>query len=174
MNTVTCDGCLLQIDPNDCTRTFANNRWYYFCRECERNGNRNNILALAYKNEYIARLEKRIETLEERLSEFESKTGFMNAETMYHNAELWIVRNPRAWAFIKQRADKCVHDGHRFSMKRALEELRDSDLVNRFNEGEFKISNSLASVLTRFLIEDMPEVREVVTLRHSKVDRLFR
>ena len=127
-----------------------------------------------YPGDYVKSLEMRIDELEERLKQFESKTGFMNAETMYHNAELWIVRNPRAWAFIKQRADKCVHDGHRFSMKRALEELRDSDLVNRFNEDEFKISNSLASVLTRFLIEDMPEVREVVTLRHSKVDRLFR
>lgn len=127
-----------------------------------------------YPGDYVKSLEMRIDDLEKRLKQFESNTGFMNAETMYHNAELWIVRNPRAWAFIKQRADKCVHDGHRFSMKRALEELRDSDLVNRFNEDEFKISNSLASVLTRFLIEDMPEVREFVTLRHSKVDRLFK
>lgn len=127
-----------------------------------------------YPGDYVKSLEMRIDDLEKRLKKFESNTGFMNAETMYHNAELWIVRNPRAWAFIKQRADKCVHDGHRFSMKRALEELRDSDLVNRFNEDEFKISNSLASVLTRFLIEDMPEVREFVTLRHSKVDRLFK
>ena len=172
--TVTCDGCLLQIDPNDCTRTFANNRWYYFCRTCEKDGTRIRTLNEVRKNEYIDKLERRVEILEERLEQFEAKTGFMNAETMYHNAELWIVRNPRVWAFIKQRADKCVHDGHRFSMKRALEELRDSDLVNRFNEDEFKISNSLASVLTRFLIEDMPEVREFVTLRHSKVDRLFK
>ena len=123
---------------------------------------------------YVFSLENRVKELEERLKQFESKTGFMSAETMYSNAKAWIARNPRAWAFIKQRADKCIHDGHRFSMQRALEELRDSDLVNRFNEDDFKVNNSLASVLTRFLIEDMPEVKSVVTLRHSKVDRLFK
>ena len=123
---------------------------------------------------YIQQLERRVTELEERLEQFEAKTGFMSAETMYDNAKAWIERNPRAWAFIKQRADACVYDRHRFSMKRALEELRDSDLVNRFNEDDFKISNSYASVLTRFLIQEMPEVAEFTVLQKSKVDRLFK
>ena len=125
-------------------------------------------------DEYTRHLEKRVSELEERLAQFEANTGYMNAETMYNNAKAWIIRNPKAWAFIIQRADKCVHDKHRFSMKRALEELRDSDLVSRFTAEDFKISNSYASVLTRFLIQEMPEVAEVTTLKRSKVDRLFK
>ncbi len=42
--TVTCEGCLLQINPNDCTRTWTNDRWYFFCRTCEHDGTRNEVL----------------------------------------------------------------------------------------------------------------------------------
>ena len=42
--TVTCGGCLLQIDPNDCTRTWANGRWFFFCRTCEHDGTRIEVL----------------------------------------------------------------------------------------------------------------------------------
>lgn len=51
MSTVTCDGCLLQIDPNDNTRTFANGRWYYFCRTCEKDGSRAEVLRKAVNHE---------------------------------------------------------------------------------------------------------------------------
>lgn len=43
-DTVTCSGCLLQIDPNDCTRTWMNDRWFFFCRTCEHNGTRLDVL----------------------------------------------------------------------------------------------------------------------------------
>ncbi len=42
--TVTCSGCLLQIDPNDSTRTWANGRWFFFCRTCEHDGTRLDVL----------------------------------------------------------------------------------------------------------------------------------
>ena len=176
MGMVRCFSCSAQLDTNDCTRTFANGRWYFFCRECERNGARLKALAAVTNDpsSYIAYLEGRIDGLEERLSQFESKTGFMNAETLYANAKEWIARNPRAWAFIKQRASKCFWENHRFSMKRTLEELRDSDLVNPTNEDDFKISNSYSSVLARFLILEMPEIAELTTLKKSKVDRFFK
>ncbi|MBR3223811.1 MAG: hypothetical protein IKF78_00625 [Atopobiaceae bacterium] len=118
-------------------------------------------------------MEKRIAELEERLALFESKTGFMSADTMLENAKAWIARNPMAWDLIKARAQVSIRQQKRFSVKRALEELRDAPGIVWGSNDDFKISNSYASVFVRILVQEMPELREFVTLRRSKVDRLF-
>ena len=48
--TVACDGCLLQIDPNDNTRTFLNGRWFFFCRTCVNDGTRMQVLRKVKKH----------------------------------------------------------------------------------------------------------------------------
>lgn len=121
----------------------------------------------------VAALESRIAELESRLACFESKTGFMNAETMLENAKAWIVRNPKAWKYLQHMARHAIANQERFSIKKELEELREADFVLN-DEADYKISNSYSSVFVRMLIQEMPELRELVTLRHSKVDRLFR
>lgn len=118
-------------------------------------------------------MEARIAELEERLALFESKTGFMSAETMKENAEAWIARNPKAWDLIKANAKASIRQQKRFSVKRALEELRDAPDIIWGSNDDFKISNSYSAVFVRILITEMPELRELVTLRRSKVDRLF-
>lgn len=118
-------------------------------------------------------MEARIAELEERLALFESKTGFMSAETMKENAEAWIERNPMAWDLIKARAQASIRQQKRFSVKRALEELRDAPGIVWGSNDDFKISNSYSAVFVRILVTEMPELRELVTLRRSKVDRLF-
>lgn len=47
--TVTCSGCLLQIDPNDCMRTWLDGRWFFFCRTCEQNGEYNETLRKVHR-----------------------------------------------------------------------------------------------------------------------------
>lgn len=118
-------------------------------------------------------LYERIAELEQRLALFESKTGFMNAETMLANAKAWVARNPQAWTYLKAMAHRAITNQERFSIKRELEELRESNFV-RMDEDDYKISNSYAAVLVRLLIQEMPELREFVTLRRSKVDRLLK
>jgi len=117
-------------------------------------------------------LEHRVTMLEERLSQFEAKTGFMSAETMYESGKAWIARNPRAWRYIKQYADGCIDEQRRFSIQKACEELRDSDLVDK--DELYKVNNSYAAVLTRFLVKELPELKPLVSMRKSKVDRFFR
>ena len=120
----------------------------------------------------VEELEREVSELKERLALFEAKTGFMSADTMKENAEAWIARNPKAWAFIKNAALAAVRDQKRFSIKRTLENLR--ELPGFVWQGDdFKISNSYSSVFVRILVTEMPELRELVTLRRSKVDRLF-
>ena len=120
----------------------------------------------------VTQLEERINALEERLSLFEAKTGFMSAETMYENGEAWIARNPRAWRYIKQYANGCIDEQRRFSIQKACEELRDSDLVDK--DELYKVNNSYAAVLTRFMVQELPELKPLVMMRKSKVDRFFK
>lgn len=49
--TVTCEGCLLQIEPHRCTRTFIGGRWHYFCPSCERNGEAGIVVRRLLKDE---------------------------------------------------------------------------------------------------------------------------
>jgi len=118
-------------------------------------------------------MEQRIAELEERIAQFEAKTGFMSADTMKANAEAWIERNPKAWAFVKNDARAAVRDKTRFSIKKTLENLR--SLPGFVWQGDdFKISNSYSSVFARILLKEVPGLDEVMTVRRSKVDRLFR
>ena len=120
----------------------------------------------------IRLLNQRISELEDELKRFESKTGFMNAETMLDRAKAWIVRNPKAWSYLKRMAHCSVTKQQRFSIKRELEELREASDIN-MGEDEYRISNSYSAVFVRLLADEMPELRSLVTFRKSKVDRFF-
>lgn len=122
----------------------------------------------------FALMNERINELEDELKRFEAKTGFMSAETMLNNAKAWIARNPKAWAYLKRMAHYSITNQSRFSIKREIEALRESSDVKLSDEDDYKISNSYSAVFVRLLIEDMPELRPLVVLRPSKVDRLFR
>ena len=122
----------------------------------------------------VEELERQIAELTARLETFESKTGFMSADTMMENAKAWIAKNPKAWEIIENQARAAIRDRKRFSVKKALEVLRDNPIITWLDDSDFKISNSYASVFTRLLVQKMPELREFVTMRKSKVDRLFK
>lgn len=96
----------------------------------------------------------------------------MTADQMIERANAWIVRNPKAWAFIKDQARMCVSRKGRFSVKRAIENLRDSSLVT-MGDDDWKISNSYSAVFVRLLIREIPELAKYTKLNASKVDRLM-
>ena len=120
----------------------------------------------------INQLEDQVRELTARLAVFEARTGFMSAETMLENAKAWIARNPKAWSYLKRMAHYSITNQQRFSIKRELEALREADGVS-VGEDDYKISNSYSAVFVRLLVDEMPELRELVSLRPSKVDRFF-
>ena len=122
----------------------------------------------------IEELQAEIEELQKRLDVFESKTGFMSAKVMRERAEEWIDRNPSAWHFIRSRAQKCLDSGSRFSIKRQIENLRDTPGI--MSADDYKICNSFSPVFARILVAEMPELLErgLITLRRSKVDRFYK
>ena len=120
----------------------------------------------------IGELEKMINELTLKVEALEAKSGYMDAQSMVDRANAWIARNPKAWAFIKDQARIVAYRGGRFSIKRVLENLRDSRIVN-MAEDDYKISNSYSAVFNRLLVRDIPRLAGYVTLRPSKVDYLF-
>lgn len=120
----------------------------------------------------IDELYKRVEELEQRLAAYESKSGYQTAKDMINKADAWIARNPKAWEVIKDRANMCVIRKGRFSIKRTLEELRDSSLVN-MTDDDYKISNNYSAVFNRKLIRELPSVAKYTIIKPSKLDYYF-
>lgn len=126
-----------------------------------------------------AALMQRVETLEgtiadlrEKLARYEERKHYMTAEEMYIRARQWKGMNKRAWEFIKSDARRHVQENTRFSMQRAIENLRNqSGLV--ITSEEYRVCNAYAAVLARFLVREMPELRSHIVLNRSKVDKFF-
>ena len=125
-------------------------------------------------NERVTLLEKRNEELQQRIDLYEAKSGFMSAEDMVDKANAWITRNYRAWNLILAAADSAIIHRNRFSVKKAVEDLRDSNIV-KMTDDDWKISNNYAAVFARLLIKARPQLKEydLLKIRPSKVDRLF-
>ena len=121
----------------------------------------------------VEELQARIDELEERLKRHEERTEPMSAETMYETAKAWIEANPSIWRSVKYVAEARARQGKRVSMKRIIEDLRDSYGVTWQTEA-FKLSNSVTSALARFLVRECPEVKGHIQLKRSKVDRFFK
>ena len=120
-------------------------------------------------NAQVAELMARIEQLEAQLASYEARSGFMTAQEMLDMAYAWIDRNPLAWGHLKGAALAAIDQQRRFSIKKELEQLRESPEVVK-GDADYKISNSLSPVLVRLLIKEMPELGELATVRPSKVD----
>lgn len=74
--------------------------------------------------------------------------------------------------FIVTRAREHVERGTRFGMQCLVEEMRwrpRADIKGR----DMTLNNNDAAIVTRLLIEQMPEVAPYVERRHSKYDRVF-
>lgn len=117
-------------------------------------------------------MNERINQLEDQLARFEAKTGFMDADTMREKGLAWIARNPRAWRYLKRMAHYSVTNQSRFSIQKELETLRETEI--NMGDDEYKVANSYGALLARELCDEMPELRELVTLRPSKLDRFYK
>ena len=116
---------------------------------------------------------ERIQDLEERLKRHEERTEPMSAEAMYETAKTWIDANPSVWRSVKNIAETRARQGKRVSMKRIIEDLRDTYGIT-WQTDAFKLTNSVTAALARFLVVECPSVKDHICLKRSKVDRYFK
>ena len=121
----------------------------------------------------VKALEARIAELEERLKRHEERTEPMSAETMYETAKGFIANNPDIWRSMCYIARSRARQGKRVSMKRIIEDTRDSYGVT-WQTDNFKLNNSVTAALSRFMVQECPEVKPYLRMNRSKVDRFFR
>lgn len=88
------------------------------------------------------------------------------------DVERWQDANGPLVDFIDRRARKHVECGTRFGMQSIIEDIR----WYRPTDGkgcDAAINNSWVPILTRLLIERMPEVAPLIECRRSKYDVIF-
>lgn len=119
----------------------------------------------------VAELARRVGALERELARHESRTEHMTAERMYVAGRSFIECNPFVWGLIKSDARAAAVAGRRFSMKREFEDMRDEHAT--VGDARWRFRNSLAPVLVRFLLLEVPEVAPFVARGRSKVDKYF-
>ena len=90
-----------------------------------------------------------------------------------YEAKEFIANNPQVWQSMVNTARSRARQGKRVSMKRIVEDTRDTYGVTWQTE-DFKLSNSVTACLARFLIQECPEVKGHIKLGRSKVDRFFK
>lgn len=88
------------------------------------------------------------------------------------DVERWQDANGPLVDFIDRRARKHVECGTRFGMQSIIEDIRWYRPVD--SKGcDAAINNSWVPILTRLLIERMPEVAPLIECRRSKYDVIF-
>lgn len=121
----------------------------------------------------IDELQARIAELEERLKRHEERTEPMSAEVMYSTAKAFIKENPQVWRSMVNIARSRARQNRRVSMKRIIEDTRDT-YGTTWQTENFKLNNSVTACLARFLVKECPEVKSHMRLKRSKVDRFFK
>lgn len=90
-----------------------------------------------------------------------------------NEVERWQDTNGPLVDFIDRRARKHVECGTRFGMQSIIEDIRWYRPAD--SKGcDAAINNSWVSILTRLLIERMPEVEPFIERRRSKYDLVFK
>lgn len=115
----------------------------------------------------------RITWLERELARHEERTEGLSAQETYNRAKLYIDMNPGVWQRIKADARVAAHIGRRFSIAREFEELRDQKWLELNENEQYRCNNSYRACLTRFLMQEVPEVIPFVKWRRSKIDKYF-
>ncbi|MDR0514653.1 MAG: hypothetical protein LBG81_05775 [Coriobacteriaceae bacterium] len=113
--------------------------------------------------------------LKAQLELHRSRTEALSAREMYKRAWLFVKRNPLIWSLICEQARQAAKCGRRFSLKRAIEDMRDDASLSPAlqEDGCYRFNNAYTAALSRMLMRQVPEVRGLLRTRPSKVDRLF-
>ena len=131
------------------------------------------IVPDADRDAEVSDLMRRVTVLEEDLAIVTARSGTLTAEQMYLGARAFIARNTHSWQRIKDLARESAIANRRFSLKREIEDMRESSSGIKPNDDLYLFNNSLTTPLTRFLIEEVPEVEPCIARRPSKVDKFF-
>ncbi|MEA5020766.1 MAG: hypothetical protein VB027_10410 [Gordonibacter sp.] len=93
------------------------------------------------------------------------------ARKLESNARTWRKRNPDAWAFMVALALRETNAQRKFGVKWLIEQARRKDFSD-IGGRHTKISNTLATPLSRMLTDEHPEARLFVTQKHSILEEV--
>lgn len=102
-----------------------------------------------------------------------TQARILKALDLEYRARLWVDENPDAWAFMASLALREARARRRFGVKWLIEEARRKDFADA-SGGRTRISNTLAPAFARILVEEHPECRAFVVLKHSVLDEVER
>jgi len=100
----------------------------------------------------------------EQMSMFDVERG----DAMTEKAKDWIRHNHSTWLWMCKKAAQAASEKRRFSIARLVEEARYTKPVQGVDE--YKINNDLRAPLARMLRDAVPQCREYIEIRSSKVD----
>ena len=86
------------------------------------------------------------------------------------DAEKFIKDNPAAYEYMVNEALALRAQHLHVGMKYLLERARIYVAIQH-NIDDFKINNNLSPVLARVMIEDVPELADVIKLREARADK---
>ena len=94
--------------------------------------------------------------------------GFSKGERFRAEADEWINANPKAWEYMKMQAEASALAGRRFSIGSLCEHVR----WHMFTRGVtgFKLNNNHRAAFARRLIQEVPECKPYISVRHSVMD----
>lgn len=131
------------------------------------------IVPDAERDRSLVDIMRRVEVLEGELARHEERTEGMSAEEMYLRTQEFIDRNPLVWSALKTLARQAVREQSRFSIKKVVEDLRGSSLVQRGTGESFEFNSSLTSTLLRFLLKEVPKLKPLARTKSCKTDKYF-
>lgn len=111
--------------------------------------------------------------LERELDEHRVRTEGLSAQEMFKRAKAFKDNNPGIWDQIVADARIAAKYQRRFSVKKEIEELRETKWILLDEHEDYRFNNSYTAPLTRFLIQEVPEVEPYVHIRTSKTDKYF-
>ena len=97
----------------------------------------------------------------------------LKATELECRARLWVDENPDAWVFMVTLALHETRSQRRFGVKWLIEEARRKDFADVKGK-RMRLSNTLAPAFARILVEEHPECRTFVVLKHSILDEVAR
>ena len=95
---------------------------------------------------------------------FETEKG----DALKEKARDWIRHNHGTWLWMCQKAAQAAAERKRISISRLVEEARYTKPV--VGVDEYKINNDIRAPLARMLIEAVPQCKDYIETRSSKVD----
>ena len=126
-----------------------------------------------YEQDALNEALDRITDLEREVARLNERYEGLSAEETYNRTVEYIMMNKPVWDRLKNDALHAVDSNERFSIAKEFEVLRESKWLERNEHEQYKCNNSYRACIVRFLLVEIPQLRKLVAIRRSKIDKFF-